>query len=499
VGKTSLMVGFALFAVALLSVQSSAEEPARGHIPKKALPDAGALREAKKLVSEIYKNDLAKARRPEEKAKVASRLLQAGTETKDDVAGKYVLFVMAKDLAMDAGAMETAQSAVEEIDKGYEIDGLKLKSEAMARLVKCGRSPEDFRKLVKWAEKVIDEAVSQDRYDLARQVAGGAVSAAKQSRDLDLMKRISTRSEDIREIESASIDARNAMATLATDPNNPDANRLAGRFVCFVKEDWPKGLPMLALGNDAALKTMAEHDLRGAGEAGTKATLGDGWWDLAENESGVGKMPLLRRAAFWYQQAVVELGGLEKAKIEKRLRQIQTAAGATEPANISKLLNDLTQWTAANGTWQRGSRGEFIGSGTASIRFNQKLPRNYKLEFKMIQKQGMRPRLYLPDANLYFGNEGYDKTLWVYGPDARSVDGKPASYSNDKAMAVGVVMSGESFEFYLDGNRIAKGLRNPTAGREVTFSTGDGWSQGTTVLWDFRFTPGAESESDGEK
>ena len=37
-----------------------------------------------------------------------------------------------------------------------------------------------------------------------------------------------------------------AMETLKGKPDDPEANLIAGKYLCLAKGDWPNGLPMLA-------------------------------------------------------------------------------------------------------------------------------------------------------------------------------------------------------------------------------------------------------------
>jgi formylglycine-generating enzyme required for sulfatase activity len=99
----------------------------------------------------------------------------------------------------------------------------------------------------------------------------------------------------------------------------------------LVKGDWKRGVPMLALGSDAALKAAAIKDLRGATKAEEQAAIGDAWWDLAETKQGEERDMLRLRAGFWYRQAGPKLAeGLVGLKIKQRL------------ADIGKLGSEIT-------------------------------------------------------------------------------------------------------------------------------------------------------------
>ena len=98
---------------------------------------------------------------------------------------------------------------------------------------------------------------------------------------------------------------------LNADPVNPEANAAQGKFLCFVKDDWDKGVLMLALGNVPELKAIAEKELDELSPV-PPLQIADGWWKLAEKQQGIIKTRMCRWAARWYRQALPELSGLEK-------------------------------------------------------------------------------------------------------------------------------------------------------------------------------------------
>jgi beta-glucosidase len=114
----------------------------------------------------------------------------------------------------------------------------------------------------------------------------------------------------------------NAMATLTTNPADPDANLAVGRYHCFRKGDWDKGLPMLAQGSDASLKELATADLRKPTAPEEQMKLGDGWWDFAGNKLILTFKGSEQRGAYWYRKAVVA-GSTRKAEIEEKVAAIQ--------------------------------------------------------------------------------------------------------------------------------------------------------------------------------
>jgi formylglycine-generating enzyme required for sulfatase activity len=114
-----------------------------------------------------------------------------------------------------------------------------------------------------------------------------------------------------------------ARAKLEEQPTDPEANLAVGRYLCLSKGDWEKGIPMLALGSDPALKALAVRELEKTESPNAQVALADAWWDLAQGKTGPERESLLLRAGYWYQEAEASLTSeLAKVKIRKRLEEI---------------------------------------------------------------------------------------------------------------------------------------------------------------------------------
>ena len=111
-----------------------------------------------------------------------------------------------------------------------------------------------------------------------------------------------------------------AKDTLEQSPDDPAANRDVGCYLCFVKNNWEQGLPHLAKADDSRLREVAEMDLSSPTATADQALLGDAWWDLFVGASSVDKQHFVERAKHWYLKCADELTGLDRTRIENRLR-----------------------------------------------------------------------------------------------------------------------------------------------------------------------------------
>src|SRR5262245_47477952 len=89
---------------------------------KTAVPTAAVQKTKEAEIKDIYQAEYAEAqKKTEAKGKLATALLQEGRLTNDDLAGKYVLFREARDLAAEVGDVATTMQAIEEMAQSFAL------------------------------------------------------------------------------------------------------------------------------------------------------------------------------------------------------------------------------------------------------------------------------------------------------------------------------------------------------------------------------------------
>jgi hypothetical protein len=167
---------------------------------------------------------------------------------------------------------------------------------------------------------------------------------------------------------------------------------------------------------------------------------------------------------------------------------MQVAGLREEWAAETRQLNKLSEWTVVKGAWEEAAAGGMRGKGDCILKFKNDLPRDFFIEFSMNVVDGMRPRVYFDGTELFIGNEGYVKQIEAHNGDA--MQSTPFPYRNNQVMRLGVKMAGKSFEFYVDGKRMATGQRRQVPQKTgLRISGGDYWSRGTTEFGKFRIGP----------
>jgi hypothetical protein len=320
------IVGLLCCLPALLCGQQSGKLP---------IPDDASQQKVVALVGEIYKSDHEAAKTPQQKSALAKKMIDQGIATANDPVSRYVLFRIAGDIAIAAGDAETVLRAIDEMAKSYELDALGAKASALDKTAKAQRLTDESKSLVTQAFRVINEAIANNRFDVASSLGELAIASARKARDGELVKLAVERKKEIDDAEKNFAAVVQALATLDDKPTDPAANLTVGRFRCFVKGDWATGLSMLALGDDSVLKSLAAKELADPSTPDAQLQLGDGWWEVAEMEQGTIRRNIQLRAVHWYRRALPQLTGLPQLRVAKRLEGMPVApAPSAIPAAV---------------------------------------------------------------------------------------------------------------------------------------------------------------------
>lgn len=284
-----------------------------GATTRHTFPSAAEQKAASRRIDQIYHEEIVSAKAAKDKVALAERFLATAEASSTD-AERFVLLSMARDLAARSGSASIATSAIDKLADSFDIDAVKMRVDALvvASKVQGGASSEDF-------ETVINSAIAAERYDIAKQAAQSASVFAARSGKQQMTHWSAALTRDLDERMAAYHSAVSAEATLRKTPDDSTAALSLGRFRCFFKDDWERGLPLLASGNDPALKPLAREDLAGGSTSSVEISLGDQWLAAARTQTGIVRRSEEDRAAKWYRAALPDLRGLDKAAVEKKL------------------------------------------------------------------------------------------------------------------------------------------------------------------------------------
>lgn len=306
------------FGVLGLVVRAQADPPHQ----KAPLPSDSELQQSVQRLEGAYRGKIAKAKSAGEREALAQTFFEIGEEPRRDKTACYAALSLARDTAVEAGNLELVVDIISVLDGKYQIDALRMKADSAAAASKSLPKSIDRVAYLEQLSAVLEQAIAAERFDIAEQLAVAAVNVARQTDDPALIASASEHAQFVKDYQAAYSAVQGSSAMLAQKPADTDANLAVGRFRCFIKGDWTAGLPFLAKGSDATIRALAENDLIRPADAGAQLALADGWWKLAENETGVARHQIQRRARKWYYEASPELSGLKRVRVDSRLKHL---------------------------------------------------------------------------------------------------------------------------------------------------------------------------------
>jgi len=246
----------------------------------------------------------------------------------EDMTERYMLYLKVADFAVEGGDLSSALQAVDSLDAEFAIPSLDLKEKILEKFIRVALNADQINDAVNDAERLVDDAIANDRYDLAGTTAILAGKfLVKKGVDPDFRrdseKLLGAYKGKIKAFQPLWDAAQSAKKTLDTKPDDADANATMGRWYCFYKSDWTRGLPYFVKSGNERLKPVAELELKSPTDPNQKVQLADQWWDIGQKETGPAADSIHLHAGDLYRSAMPDLNSvLKKAAVEKRLAEV---------------------------------------------------------------------------------------------------------------------------------------------------------------------------------
>lgn len=323
---------------------------------KEPIPAAAETKQALAAVQDIFRVEFVAANTPDKRVALAQQLL-AQAERTSKSSDRWALFVEAARLAAEAGDPATTFAVIDATTAVYAVDPLTAKLDAIGRLVPKV-SPQGADDLSLACLEMCRTLIGRGDLAEARKLLTMTSALTKKTRNRALTAEVNKLTVAIRDAEKVGKERDAILEKLAANPGDPELCLEAGSYFCFKAGDWEKGLPLLAKGSDAELARLAKDDLAAAGSAARAAALGDAWWTWAEKHRGPLKAAGMIRASLAYETAVAAAQGLEKVRLEKRIKEAQ----ADQPVTGRRVaLADLGELSAKNIWGGFSKEGKFQG------------------------------------------------------------------------------------------------------------------------------------------
>lgn len=397
---------------ALVDQANSATQPEPQAPRRAAVPSTAASRQALAELKDIFKDDYAKATTPPAKLALARQLL-AQAEKTPALSERWVLHTESMRLASDAGDMELVFQTIAVSATQFDVDADELKLDALAKLA-TKAPPQEIDGLARTALAIAKQAADSKNSTLMPRSLALASGLARKARNRALIAEAAKLQQSARDQERESKEMAAITAKISQNPSDPDICLEAGRFFCFKADDWERGLPLLAKGSDTDLARLAVAELNAPQAPEAVLSLGDAWWDWADDERSVAKAAATAHAADLYGSVLAKTQGLDRARLEKRIKQ----ARSESPDRGRRMpLADLKEESATGIQYGLTKDGTFRGK--PFICCGQTWPKGMQA---MTQPSGTSIRFRIPPgAKRLVGRAG------VFGPDGVSPLQQPAA------------------------------------------------------------------------
>ena len=326
--------GAATSTAAAQTPDGKATAPVASNDPRLAMPDEDAIKKAAALVKEIFGSEYEAAKKPDQKRTFAKKMLVEAGKLVADKTGAFVLYRAARDVAAAAGDLETSLAAIDKLAATYRVDAIAMKIKALDQAAPAVQGDAELQKLYDVALQLTDGALAKDDFANAKQSIGLALNAARRSTKKERIVKATEKQSELLETRLAYNRVSDHVHALVRDPGNPAANAAVGKYYCFIKRDWDRGLEMLARGDDEKLADLAHRERSLPTTAEGLVELGDQWWEYGEtHRTDLQRLSVRKRAVHWYEQALPSLAAsLSKSRVEKRIAEDKHEASGTSAA-----------------------------------------------------------------------------------------------------------------------------------------------------------------------
>lgn len=296
-------------------------DPAANAPKRIAVPDAKARTDATNYVRPFFQAEMAAARTADQKREVAVKLLKAATEEKPGP-NHYAALQLAREMAIGGLDYDLILEICQKLANTYDLDGERVFAETLAAALEAPGPAPAKRPMAQAVLVVVDQLLMKDEFTVAGEVIKSLTESARAIKDKEFIQLVADRRKLGAELFALHKDVQPALETLKTKPDDPEANATAGRYLALVKNDFERGLPMLARSSDAQLAPLAKADLAQPADAHEQVKIADQWYDLAADGHATEKLFGRLRAAMWYRKAVGSLTGLEHARVTQRIAEL---------------------------------------------------------------------------------------------------------------------------------------------------------------------------------
>jgi len=293
-----------------------------GQLP---VPNSAAIAAAETLIHQVLKDEYKQIAEPMGKQAWAQLMLTRDFSEETDPAVQYVAWTESRTHAAAIGNLALAMDAVELLASSYQIDPVATKLEVLSTVSRVSKNPEVIRQAAQMVVELQADAVARDNFPGVAQITPVARTLIQKVQDKHLAgliayydRRAKSLTKEFQKLASKSPKAKET-------PGEDESLTALGRYCCFAKADWPRGLQLLAMCKDTNLQSMAERELARPTKGPDQLALADQWWGQAEDLPTEQRAVVQRHAATWYYKSLANISPAQQGAIRKKLIKVPSA------------------------------------------------------------------------------------------------------------------------------------------------------------------------------
>jgi DNA-binding transcriptional regulator GbsR (MarR family) len=338
---------------------------------KASVPSRDEISAAKASLSEVFREDFQKANAADISTKfnllkeVAVNVAQL-LETEANLASRYAIFEVSIDIGKLSGDSELTNSLIDRFQAAFQVDVTDLRyqvfkfwhSQIPTRNKDVSSRRTAYRRIAVELEPFLNSSKNDARWEFALKCVELMEQCYSNAGDKESRAKRVAESRQLARLVEEKRKVNLLIQQLANSKNRADDNLGIGIYYCFECQDWTTGLSYLREGSDQQLAIAAKLDANA--EDATWKNTGDVWWELALlDEFKSYRTAMQRRAVSFYSKSIPKASGLELAKLEKRIREVEAEPTSTNtqpmPQTKSESVELGLRWLAsqqmADGSW----------------------------------------------------------------------------------------------------------------------------------------------------
>ncbi len=388
-------------------------------------------------------------------------LLARASEERENVALQFVILRDARDIAARSGDAMLAFDVIDALAAVFDVKSTEMKEQALETARRSAREEEDLESIAEACMRLARDAFALDDYDRAKKFLRTGQTAARKVTDTSHTSRFRIALRQVARVQRSYRDARRAIDRLEADASLPDANLEAGRFYCFVKGAWRRGLRLLSHGVDERLAEVAKKELAALERQPAiddLPRLADLWFEAARGLDRAEAEQARARAGRWLVQHAFHLSGVERRRVVSRIEELAEAVaplslGDPDPSRPSGLVavrfeGDLAPFRSLVGPFRASGTRITHSGGPPGDHFLMPLAAASWLSV-VVEFKGGNPGLYFSAGATPAGRAGInlDSDAGNNGEIGRPVDMR-------RWNEVMMERVGSEFVFHLNGERV---------------------------------------------